>query len=82
MNAKTVEKLEKRVLSEIKSAAFELQNALNQITYHSQRFTEATSLSDKADALDAINRNIRQMKSHINETAFAYIAGQFDAAED
>lgn len=79
MNAKTVEKLTAKSYREVASIVQELENALVQVKHHQDRLQMAASLDDKADCLDAINRNLRMMKSHINETALAYIAGQFDA---
>ena len=83
MNAKTIEKLTSKANREVASIVQELENALGQVKYHQERLQRAADLDDKADCLDAINRNLRQMKSHIDETALAYISGMFDAeAED
>ena len=82
MNAKTIEKLTSKANREVAAIVQELENALMQVKYHQDRLQMAASLDDKADCLDAINRNLRMMKSHINETALAYIAGHFDAEED
>ena len=82
MNAKTIEKLTSKAIREVAGIVQELENALVQVKHHQERLQMAASLDDKADCLDAINRNLRMMKSHINETALAYIAGHFDAEED
>lgn len=82
MNAKTIEKLTSKANREVALIVLELESALGQVKYHQERLQMAASLDDKVDCLDAINRNLRMMKSHINETALAYIAGHFDAEED
>ena len=83
MNAKTIEKLTSKANREVASIVQELENALQQVKYHQKRLQLAAALNDRADCLDSINSNLRQMKSHINEVALAYIAGMFDAeAED
>lgn len=82
MNAKTIEKLISKANREVSSIVQELENALVQVKHHQDRLQMAASLDDKADCLDDIIRNVRMMKSHINETALAYIAGMFDAEED
>ncbi len=82
MNAKTIEKLTAKSYREVASIILELESALKQVKYHQERLQQATALIDKADCLDDIIRNVRMMKSHVNETALAYIAGMFDAEED
>ena len=82
MNAKTIEKLTAKSYREVASIVLELESALKQVKYHQERLQSAADLDDKAGCLDAINRNLRQMKSHINETALAYIAGMFDAESE
>ena len=82
MNAKAIEKLTSKANRELASIVLELESALGQVKYHQERFQRAADLDDKADCLDSINRNLRQMKSHINETALAYIAGMFDAESE
>ena len=82
MNAKTIEKLTSKANREVALIILELESALGQVKYHQERLQMAADLDDKADCLDSINRNIRQMKSHINETVLAYIAGMFDAESE
>ena len=82
MNAKTIEKLTSKANREVAAIVQELENALIQVKYHQDRLQMAASLDDKADCLDSINRSLRMMKSHINETALAYIAGMFDAESE
>ena len=82
MNAKTIEKLTSKANREVAGIIQELENALVQVKHHQDRLQMSASLDDKADALDDIIRNVRMMKSHLNETALAYIAGMFDAEED
>lgn len=82
MNAKTIEKLTSKAIREVAGIVLELESALKQVKYHQERLQSVADLDDKADCLDSINRQIRMMKSHINETALAYIAGHFDAEKD
>ena len=82
MNAKTIEKLTSKAIREVAGIVKELEGALHQIKYQQDRLQMAAGLDDKAECLDSINSQIRMMKSHINETALAYIAGHFDAEED
>lgn len=82
MNAKTIEKLTSKANREVANIVQELENALVQVKHHQDRLQMAAGLDDKADCLDDIIRNVRMMKSHVNETALAYIAGMFDAEED
>lgn len=82
MNAKTIEKLTAKSYREVSCIVQELENALTQVKHHQERLQRASALIDKADCLDDIIRNVRMMKSHVNETALAYIAGMFDAEED
>lgn len=79
MNAKTVEKMTRKAHMEVNAIVKELETALAQVKYHSDRLQRSAELDDMSDCLDSINRQVRMMKSHINETALAYIAGQFDA---
>ena len=78
---KMMERLLKRAGNEMDSVVKELENALAQIKFQRVRFVVAASLDEKAECLDAVNRYIRQMKSHVNETAVAYIAGMIDGSE-
>lgn len=79
MNAKTVDKMTRKAHMEVNAIVKELEVALSQVKYHNDRLQRSVELDDMADCLDSINRQVRMMKSHINETALAYIAGQFDA---
>ncbi len=82
MNAKTIEKLTSKANREVADIVKELEGTLHQIKYQQSLLAEAEAASEKAECLDSINSQIRRMKSHINETALAYIAGHFDAEED
>lgn len=79
MNVKSIDKLTMKAHMEGNAIVKELEVALSQVKYHNDRLQKSIKLDDMADCLDNINRQIRMMKSHINETALAYIAGQFDA---
>lgn len=82
MNAKTIEKLTSKANREVAAIVKELESALKQVKYHQERLQSVADLDDKAECLDSINSQIRMMKSHINETALAYIAGMFDAESE
>ena len=82
MNAKMIEKLSSKASREVDAIVKELEGTLHQIKYQQSLLAEAEVPSEKAECLDSINSQIRRMKSHINETALAYIAGMFDAEED
>ena len=59
----------------------ELETALHQIKHHREAFEKEDSLSDKADRLDSIVTQIRQMESHINYADLADDAACLDTIE-
>ncbi len=71
-------KLNARCESEFLNIAMEIEKAFAHINEYRVRFGKATAPEDKAEMLDAINRTIRLMKGHINESVLAYIAGRYD----
>lgn len=71
-------KLNARSEAELLNVEMEIKKAFIRINEYRARFGKATTPEDKAEMLDAINRAIRLMKSHINESVLAYIAGRYD----
>lgn len=82
MTEKMLQKVNRRAESEIASIIKEMESALKQVKFHRDRFCEAETAEMKAEFLDSINRHLRMMKSHINETALAYMAGLLDAEDE
>lgn len=71
-------KLNARCEAEFFNIEMEIKKAFIRINEYHIRFGKATTPEDKAEMLDDINRAIRLMKSHINESVLAYIAGRYD----
>ena len=78
MTEAMLNKLNARCESEFLNIAMEIKKAFIRINEYRARFGKATTPEEKAEMLDAINRAIRLMKGHINESVLAYIAGRYD----
>ena len=71
-------KLNVRCDAELLNIAMEIEKGLAHVNECRVRFGKDTTPEAKAETLDDINRAIRLMKGHINESVLAYIAGRYD----